>query len=36
MKPDKVHIMIDGKIVKSGKMDLAMEVEKHGYSWLEK
>ena len=36
MKPDKVHIMIDGKIVKSGKMDLAMEVEKNGYSWLEK
>ena len=36
MQPDKVHIMIDGKIVKSGKMDLAMEVEKNGYSWLEK
>ena len=36
MQPDKIHIMIDGKIVKSGKMDLAMEVEKNGYSWLEK
>ena len=36
MQPDKVHILIDGKIVKSGKMDLAMEIEKKGYSWLEK
>lgn len=36
MQPDKVHIMIDGKIVKSGKMDLAMEIEEKGYSWLEK
>ena len=36
MKPDKVHVLIDGKIVKSGKMDLAMEIEKKGYSWLEK
>ena len=36
MKPDKVHILIDGKIVKSGKMDLAMEIEEKGYSWLEK
>jgi len=36
MQPDKVHILIDGKIVKSGKMDLAMEIEEKGYSWLEK
>ena len=36
MQPDKVHIMIDGKIVKSGKMDLSMEIEEKGYSWLEK
>ena len=36
MQPDKVHILIDGKIVKTGKMDLAMEIEKKGYSWLEK
>ena len=26
MQPDKVHILIDGKIVKTGKMDLAMEI----------
>jgi len=36
MQPDKVHILIDGKIVKSGKIDLAMEIEEKGYSWLEK
>lgn len=32
--PDIVHIMIDGKIVRSGEKDLALEVEKKGYNWL--
>ena len=36
MKPDKVHVLIDGKIVRSGNMDLAHEIEHKGYSWLEK
>ena len=36
MKPDKVHVLIDGKIVRSGNMDLAHEIEQKGYSWLEK
>lgn len=31
IKPDFVHIMIKGKIVKSGKFDLAIEIEKTGY-----
>lgn len=31
IKPDYVHVMIDGKIVKSGKKDLARELEKKGY-----
>ena len=31
IKPDIVHILIDGKIVKTGKADLALEVEKNGY-----
>ncbi len=30
--PDFVHIMVDGAIVKSGDADLAIYVEKHGYS----
>ena len=35
MKPDFVHILMTGKIVKSGTMELAKEVEKKGYSWIE-
>ena len=34
MKPDYVHVLIDGKIVKSGDMTLAHELEEKGYSWL--
>ena len=34
IKPDVVHVMIDGQIKKSGDMSLAREVEKKGYSWL--
>ena len=30
--PDFVHIMVGGKIVKSGGSDLAVYVEEHGYS----
>jgi len=35
MKPDYVHVLINGKIVKSGDMTLAHELEEKGYSWLE-
>lgn len=31
VKPDKVHVMSAGKIVKSGKQDLAKKIEKRGY-----
>jgi len=31
LKPDFVHIMMDGKIIKSGKANLAEEIEKNGY-----
>ena len=31
LKPDFVHVMVNGKIVKSGKMRLAADVEKSGY-----
>ena len=36
IKPDVVHLMIDGQIVKTGDMSLVEKVEKDGYSWLEK
>ena len=36
VKPDYVHVMIDGKIVKSGDKSLAIELEKKGYDWLSK
>jgi Fe-S cluster assembly ATP-binding protein len=32
--PDYVHIMYDGRIVKSGDFQLALELEKHGYAWI--
>lgn len=35
VKPDVVHVMIDGKIVKTGGPELAIEVENNGYDWLE-
>ena len=32
--PDKVHIVIDGRIVKSGGKELALQVEEKGYDWV--
>lgn len=32
--PDRVHVMLDGKIVKSGDKDLAHKLEDQGYDWL--
>ena len=32
LKVDKVHILVDGKIVKTGDSTLAVEIEKNGYS----
>ena len=34
VKPDKVHIMVDGKIVMEGGGDLAIELEDKGYDWV--
>lgn len=34
--PDYVHVLADGKIVKSGGKELALELEKEGYGWVEK
>ncbi|HLF32631.1 MAG TPA: Fe-S cluster assembly ATPase SufC [Cyclobacteriaceae bacterium] len=32
--PDFVHVLYEGRIVKSGKKDLALELEERGYDWL--
>ena len=36
IKPDVVHVMADGQIIKSGGPDLALELEERGYDWLTK
>ena len=36
VKPDFVHVLSGGRIVKSGGPELALEVEKQGYDWLVK
>ena len=35
IKPDFVHVLADGKIIKSGGAELALELEEKGYGWLE-
>jgi Fe-S cluster assembly ATP-binding protein len=32
--PDYVHVLVDGKIIKSGDRELALELEAKGYGWL--
>lgn len=32
--PDKVHILVAGRIVKTGDKDLALHLEEHGYDWV--
>jgi Fe-S cluster assembly ATP-binding protein len=34
IKPNFVHIMLDGRIVESGGPDLALHLEEHGYDWV--
>jgi Fe-S cluster assembly ATP-binding protein len=34
IKPDHVHIMLDGRIVESGGPDLALHLEDQGYDWV--
>ena len=33
--PDFVHVLVDGRIARSGGKDLALELEELGYGWLE-
>ena len=32
--PDHVHVLVDGRIVKSGPKELALELEERGYDWI--
>ena len=34
--PDFVHVLYDGRIVKSGGKELALELEERGYDWIKK
>lgn len=34
IKPDFVHVMMDGTIVESGGAELALHLEEHGYDWV--
>jgi len=33
--PDRVHVLLDGRIVESGGKELALELEEKGYGWLD-
>ena len=33
--PDVVHVLTDGRIIRSGGKDLALELEDKGYSWID-
>jgi len=33
--PDVVHVLVDGRIIRSGGKELALELEEKGYGWLE-
>jgi Fe-S cluster assembly ATP-binding protein len=34
--PDFVHVLVEGRIVRSGGKEMALELEERGYAWLEK
>ncbi|MFN3963729.1 MAG: Fe-S cluster assembly ATPase SufC, partial [Fimbriimonadaceae bacterium] len=34
--PDYVHVMVEGRLVKSGGRELALELEEKGYQWIER
>ncbi|HRD71132.1 MAG TPA: Fe-S cluster assembly ATPase SufC [Legionella sp.] len=35
IEPDFIHVLVNGRIIKSGDKSLALELEDKGYSWLE-
>ncbi len=34
IQPDRVHVLLDGRIVRSGGPELALELEEKGYEWI--
>jgi Fe-S cluster assembly ATP-binding protein len=36
IKPDSVHVLMDGRIVRQGGPELALELEERGYEWIER
>ncbi|MHB9145877.1 MAG: Fe-S cluster assembly ATPase SufC [Symbiobacteriia bacterium] len=34
VEPDVVHVMLDGRIVRTGSKDLSLELEEKGYDWI--
>jgi Fe-S cluster assembly ATP-binding protein len=34
ISPDSVHVLMDGRIVRSGGKELALELEEKGYDWI--
>jgi Fe-S cluster assembly ATP-binding protein len=36
LKPHKIHVMMDGKIVRSGDLSLVESLEREGYDWVRK
>jgi Fe-S cluster assembly ATP-binding protein len=34
VQPDFIHVLADGRIIKSGTKELALELEKKGYDWV--
>ena len=32
--PDFVHVLVDGRVVKTGDKSLALELEARGYDWI--
>ena len=34
--PDFVHVLYEGRIVKTGPKELALELEERGYDWIKK
>ena len=36
LKPDIVHVLLNGRIVKTGGPELAQEIESRGFDWIKK
>jgi len=34
IRPDVVHVLADGRIIRTGGPELALELEEKGYDWL--